>query len=103
MKKNIDPLISILIVIAVFTVAVFLIFQGETSLNNQLSASISKYGNKMVETTETSECLRETYNDFLTNWNQECKAEGLEDKCSLSKEIANPLKADYQTEQNLCY
>ncbi len=99
MKKNIDPLISILIVTAVFTGAVLLIFQGETSLKNQLSASIMK----SVEVNEDSECLRDAYNDFLTNWNQECKAEGLEDKCSLSKEIANPLKVDYQTKQDNCY
>lgn len=95
MKKHIDPTISILIVVIAFVIAVFLIFQGEVGFKNQASLM------KVID--GESECLETAYIDFLTNWNQECKAERLEDKCSLDKEKAYPLKADYQKAKNNCY
>lgn len=105
MKKNISPATSIMIMLVVFVVSLFVILQGETALNEQLSASIVG-GVKIktpLDTIAMSECLRDEYNTFLSNWNQECKAEGLEDKCSLSRNIADSLKADYKDSQKSCY
>ena len=101
MKRSIDPLISILIVMVAFMAVTLLILQGETALNNQISASI--FNPQRFKTMEISECLDNAYNDFLTNWNQVCKAERLEEKCSLDKDVAEPLKSTYQKSQNNCY
>ena len=105
MKKNISPAISIVIVLAVFVVSLFVILQGEATLNKQLSASIIS-GVKIktpLDTMAMSKCLRDEYNTFLTKWNQECKVGNLEDKCSLPRDIADPLKADYENSQKSCY
>lgn len=103
MKKNINPTISIVIMLAVFVVSLFIILQGETALNKQLSASIVSGVKMPLDTMEISECLRNEYSTFLSKWNQECKAENLEDKCSLPRDIADPLKADYENSQKSCY
>ena len=103
MSRYINPSISILIVLVVFVIAVFTILQGGEALNSQLSASVFDTTSNLVKNAETNNCLDEVYNDFLTSWNQECKAEGLGDKCSLNPETAYPLKARYQKSQNNCY
>ena len=103
MKKNINPSISIVIMLAVFVVSLFIILQGETALNEQLSASIISGVRTPLDTMAMSECLRDEYNNFLIKWNQECKAGNLEDKCSLPRDIADPLKADYENSQKSCY
>lgn len=103
MKKNINPSISIVIILAVFVVSLFVILQGEITLNKQLSASIASSIKTPLNTMVTSECLEDEYYTFLTEWNQECKAENLEDKCSLQRDIADSLKVDYKNSQKSCY
>jgi len=102
MQRYINPGVSIVIVLAVLCVSLVLILQGETALDKQFSASM--IGNtKVLNTMAISECLRDAYNDFLSKWNQECKGQNLEDKCSLSKNIADQLKSEYKNSQKHCY
>lgn len=89
--------------LAVFVISLFVILQGEATLNKQLSASIVGSVKTPLDTMAMSECLRDEYSTFLAKWNQECKAGNLEDKCSLPRDIADPLKDDYKNSQKSCY
>jgi len=104
MQKYISPTLSIVIVLAVFCLALFTVLQGEASLNKQLTASISgSVKDKALDMAEMSECVGKAYNIFLTKWNQECKGLGLEDKCDLPRSIADSLKSEYADSQKTCY
>jgi len=104
MRRYINPTLSIIIVLIVFCLALFAILQKEILLNRQLSASISdNVKSKILDMAEMSECIGEAYNIFLTKWNQECKGLGLEDKCSLPRNIADSLKSEYADSQKTCY
>lgn len=102
MQKYINPTISIVIVLTVFLVSLVFILQEETALNKQFSASM--IGSvKTLNTMAISECLRDAHGEFLSKWNQECEGQNLEDKCSLSKNIADQLKSEYENSQKYCY
>lgn len=119
MKKYIDPLFSVAIILAVFTLFLFIIIHGQASLNKQLSATIfrtdflapetnigeqvaDKIGNR-AGVVALSECLRSAYNDFVSRWNEECGKIGAEEKCDLPQSIADDLEIGYQSSQNSCY
>jgi len=98
MNRIINPTISIILILAVFCGALFIVLRGETSLNRQLTASVFDAGRTFLP-----ECLEDADNTFLSNWNQECEGRGLEEKCSLPKKISDKLKADQKKNRNSCY
>jgi len=118
-NKYIEPIVSLAIISAVFCIALFGILNQEQILNKQLRASVTQFniseyknkiGEQIVDKTEErvkavvlADCLRKAYNDFLSQWNQECEELGLDEKCSLSKDIAEQLKDEYQNSEKTCY
>lgn len=92
-EKNIQPLVSVLIVLAVFCVFLFVILQGQQTFNKQLTASVFQ-----------PNCLSNdnAYKNFEQSWNQECEELGLEDRCSLPRDIADELKKEYQDIKQEC-
>ena len=119
-KKFIDPLISIVIIVAVFSIVLFVIFGQQKALDEQLKASIVSYkavqlnnqtlgkqvvskAREQMETMITSNCTEQAYEDFTAKWNEECQNQGLEDKCSLPREIADPLIKEYEEAESGCY
>lgn len=119
-NKFIDPLISIIIVLAVFSVALFVIFGQQKALDDDLTASLVRYraiesedeslGKQIVSkareqlgTMVGSKCAEQAYEDFTAKWNEECQEQGLEDKCSLPREIAEPLLNEYEQAEAECF
>jgi len=119
MKKNIEPLISILIVCLVFAASIYIISEAEKVFDRELSASVSRpfiskpkgetgsllinKAKKQIGRMVFSDCYEETAQAFEQAWNQECEELGLEDKCSLPRQIAEQLKVDYQEAKENCY
>ena len=119
MKKNIEPLISILIVCLIFSASVFVIFEAEKIFYKELSASVYKpiiskprteIGGLLTDKAKEqlgrmifSNCSEKTSQDFEEAWNQECKKLGAEDRCSLPRYIADQLTTEYQEAKNNCY
>lgn len=117
-NKTIEPLVSLLIVMAVFCVCLLVILQSEQVLNKQLTASVfqpsprqdEQEGAKLLtarakeqlQIMVSTACRRSAYNAFLTSWNQECEKLDLEDKCSLPRAIADQLKKEYQDSSQEC-
>jgi len=119
-NKFIDPLISIIIVLAVFSIALFVIFGQQKALDEDLTASLVRYrsiesegqslGKQIVSkakeqlgTMVGSKCAEQSYNAFIVKWNEECQKQGLEDKCSLPREIAEPLISEYEQAESECF
>ena len=119
MKKNIEPLISILIICLVFAASVFVIIEAEKVFDKELSASVSKpiiskprteIGSLLTSKAREqlgrmifSDCSEKTAQAFEQAWNQECEKLGLEDKCSLPRYIADELTEEYQEAKDNCY
>lgn len=119
MKKNIEPLISILIVCLVFAASVFVILEAEKIFDKELSASVSKpiiskpraeigglltkKAKEQLERMIFSDCSEKTAQAFERAWNQECEKLELEDKCNLPRYIADQLTAEYQEAKDNCY
>lgn len=107
-NKYIEPLVSLVIIGAIFCVALFVILNREQAFNKQLQASVIQSvaksdSEEQIVDNKTKRCLEEAYNTFLSQWNQECQGLNLEEKCSLLKEIAEPLKEEYQGLEETCY
>ncbi len=96
MKKEINTLTSIIIILIVLCAFIFLALGFEKA---KLSASISA---TQFNPITLSQCYKEAYENFCNQWNQECFSKGLEEKCSLPKEIATELKSEYQGLKNNC-
>lgn len=119
MKKNIEPLISILIVCVVFAASFYVIVEAEKVFDKELSASVSKpfiskprgeTGSLLITKAKEqlgkmifSDCSEEISQAFEETWNQECEDLGLENKCNLPRYIADQLKSDYQEAKDNCY
>lgn len=117
-NKTIEPLISLVIVGAVFCASLFVILQSGEALNKQLRATvfqpqegqepeageqlIAKVAEQMKQIFSSS-CLKDAYNSFENLWNQECEERQLEEKCSLPKGIATDLLNEYQELKEGCY
>lgn len=117
-NKTIEPLVSLVIVGAVFCASLFFILQAGEALNRQLRATvfqpqegqkpeageqlIAKVAEQMKQIFSSS-CLKNADNSFEDLWNQECKERQLEEKCSLPKEVANDLLNEYQELKEGCY
>jgi flagellar biosynthesis/type III secretory pathway protein FliH len=117
-NKYIEPLISILIICAVFTAVIFVIIEAEKVFNKQVSASVSESiilepreemsklltdrTKEQLETIIFSECLNKAYKTFEQNWNEECSKLELEEKCSLPRYLADGLQQGYQKAKEAC-
>jgi hypothetical protein len=119
MKKNIEPIVSILIVCLIFAASFYVIVEAEKIFDKELSASVSKpffskpkgeRGGLLVTKAKEqlgkmilSDCYEEVAQVFEQAWNQECQDLGLEDKCNLPRYIADQLLGDYQEAKDNCY
>lgn len=119
MKKNIGPLISILIVCLAFAASIFVIFEAEKIFDKELSASVSRpilsrpraeKGSLLTDKAKEqlgrmifSDCSEKTSQAFEQAWNQECEKLGLENKCDLPRYIADQLTEEYQEAKDNCY
>jgi len=119
MKRNIEPLISILIVCLVFSASIFVIFEAEKIFDKELSASVyrpiiskprAEIGGLLTSKAKEqlgrmifSDCSERTAQAFEQSWNQECEKLGLENKCSLPRYIADQLTVEYQEAKDNCY
>lgn len=117
-NKTIEPLISLVIIGAVFCASLFAILQTEKALNRQLRATVfqpqegqkQEAGEQLITKAAehmkqifSSSCLKNAYNNFENLWNQECEKRGLEEKCDLPKDIATDLLDEYQELEQGCY
>jgi len=47
-------------------------------------------------------CMAEAYDNYDTNWENNCQAKGLGQNCSLSGNLANDLDSIREKEENFC-
>ena len=117
-NKYIEPLISLLIVGAIFTASLYLILGANDLLDKQLKASVyesisfeskeetasllAARASEQIGTMIGSDCFDQAYQDFEAAWNQECQNQGLENKCDLPRHIANELTDQYEEAKKDC-
>ena len=104
----------------VFFASMVLIYQQEQGLNADLKAAVfqpeylERHGQEAIKGLASrakeqigrvmaSGCLKKAYTEFEALWNQECAEKGLEDRCDLPRDIADPLLKGYEQLKNSCY
>jgi len=120
-QEIIKSIIFSAVIGVVFVASLFLIIQQEQALNRQLRATIAvvfpseeilgeqiakELTGKLtgqIEKKVLSECFDKAKNAFEDLWNQECEDKGLEEKCSLPRDIAADLLDAYQELKQGCY
>ena len=120
-KETIKSIIFSVVIGVVFVASLFLIVQQEQALNRQLTATIATVfpsekilGEQItkdltgkltgqIEKKVLSDCFDKAKNALEDLWNQECEDKGLEEECSLPRDIAADLLDAYQELKQGCY
>lgn len=68
--------------------------------NDRIRKENIEYKQKQRESCD--ECLKQAYDDYYCDWNDNCKSRGLKKDCSLPLDIAHSLEKTLENNKKLC-